>query len=377
MTDLCACAESFLLGVYSDAEGLFPFSTRLEHGGLVHDFEHPHTVRYTINSLLGLRRAAHLNPDAQVSVAEVDEMIDRFLDRQYDSISSAADLGLLALLLAESDAAPQLAVTLGRLERLASDRRALRGLNLQDLGWMLWGSSSAAQRKAGQARAVADQVFDVIRADFVDRRSGLATHSRSLYRRGLVSFGSTVYFLRSMYEYGRVTGSVEAQRLFREGVRNMIDIQGPLGEWPWILRVRTARPVEFYPVFSVHQDSMAMLFLLPAVDEGMPRVREAISRSFDWALGRNELGVPMLWSEPYFAYRSVERNDRFPRPRRYVRAARNIALRRQSQTASGSRVRLNPECRSYHLGWILYAWAGRSDVPGTEGQRLPALTTAG
>ena len=27
---------------------------------------------------------------------------------------------------------------------------------------------------------------------------------------------------------------------------------------------------------------------------------------------------------------------------------------------------VNRECRSYHLGWILYAWAGRPDQPRLE-----------
>lgn len=376
MTDLCACAESFLLGVYSDAEGLFPFSTRLEDGVFVNDFEHPHTIRYTVNSLLGLRRAAQLNGQGAIGVAEVDRMIDRFLDRQYDSISSPADFGLLALLLAERGPSAHLGRALDQLAALARRPQALRKLNLQDLGWILWGASAAGQRKIAGAERTAQRVFRVVREDFVDERSGLATHSLSLYRRGLVSFGSTVYFLRSSYEYGLFARDPEAHRLFADGVQKMIGIQGPLGEWPWILRARTGLPVEFYPLFSVHQDSMAMLFLLPALDEGMPGVREAIDRSFAWALGRNELGIPMLWNEPHFAYRSIERSDRFPRPRRYLRAARNIALRRDSRTVSGNGLRLNPECRSYHLGWILYAWAGRTDVPGTEGQRLHVLKAA-
>jgi hypothetical protein len=377
MSELCACAESFLLSVYDEEEGLFPFSTRLQGGKFVNDYSHPHTVRYSINSLLGLRREAQFNPHAQVSVTEVDRMVDRFLDRQYRAIRSPADFGLLSLLLADRGPAPELERTLHKLGEVAAEPSALRRLSLQDLSWILWGTTSAAQRKLAGAARIAHDVFSVVRNDFVDASSGLATHRRSLYRRGLVSFGSTVYFLRSSYEYSRFAGDPYAHQLFSDGVQKMIDVQGPSGEWPWLLRVRTATPIQFYPVFSVHQDSMAMLFLLPALDDGMNGVRRAVNRSFAWALGRNELGVPMLWSEPYFAYRSVERTDMFPRLQRYLRATCNVALGQQDGPAHGTGVRLNPECRSYHLGWILYAWAGRSDVPGTEGQRLRALTAAG
>ena len=377
MTDLCACAESFLLSVYDEEQGLFPFSTRLQNGSFVNDYAHPHTVRYSINSLLGLRREAQFNPRAQVSVTDVDRMVDRFLDRQYRSVKSPADFGLLTLLLADRGPAPELEHTLRKLGELAAAPSALRRLDIQNLSWILWGATAAAERKLAGGARIAHDVFAVVRDNFVDARSGLATHRRSLYRRGLVSFGSTVYFLRSSYEYARFADDAHAYSLFTEGVQKMIDVQGPLGEWPWLLRVRRAQPIQFYPVFSVHQDSMAMLFLLPALDEGMDGVQQAVDRSFAWALGRNELGVPMLWSEPYFAYRSVERKDVFPRLQRYLRATRNVALGQQDGPAHGAGVRLNPECRSYHLGWILYAWAGRSDVPGAEGERLRALTAAG
>ena len=38
---------------------------------------------------------------------------------------------------------------------------------------------------------------------------------------------------------------------------------------------------------------------------------------------------------------------------------RSAALRRSGLAASTPRVRLNPECRSYHLGWLLYVWSAR------------------
>jgi hypothetical protein len=374
MSDLCKGAAAFLLDVYSEEDGLFPYSTRLDdRGRFVNDFTNPLAVRYTINSLLGLRRAAKLE-DADVSVGRVDEMIDRFLSRQYDNVSSPADWGLLTVLLAERGGPmDKLADGVDRIRRVMAERRSVLSLNLQDLGWMLWGSSVAAREGLVDSAQDADRIFDVVERDFVDRRSGLARHSRRFYRRNLVSFGSTVYFLRSSYEYAALSGSRRARDLYESGVQKMIDIQGPRGEWPWMIAVRTARPIDFYPVFAVHQDSMAMLFLLPALDAGLPRTAEAIESSFRWVLGDNELDLPMLLSEPYFAYRSVERSEPMGRALRYARATLNLARQRDSKLSADGKVHLNPECRSYHLGWILYAWAGRSDVPGAEGERLQAM----
>ena len=41
-----------------------------------------------------------------------------------------------------------------------------------------------------------------------------------------------------------------------------------------------------YPVYSVHQLAMAMLFVLPAIDS-VEGVDEAIRRSWRWVMGGN------------------------------------------------------------------------------------------
>jgi hypothetical protein len=109
-------------------------------------------------------------------------------------------------------------------------------------------------------------------------------------------------------------------------------------------------------VFAVHQDSMAMLFLHPALDRGVPRIAKAIDRSVAWDFGENELATPMFVEEPFFAYRSIERTERAPRLRRYARS--RLAARAPAGREARV-VRINDECRSYHLGWILFAWTGR------------------
>jgi hypothetical protein len=183
-----------------------------------------------------------------------------------------------------------------------------------------------------------------------------------------------------MHEYASLTGDAESEALFRNGVERTIDVQGRRGEWPWLFSVGSGRPVELYPVFAVHQDSMAMLFLLPALDAGLPSVREAIERSFAWVLGENELHEPMYAGDPFRAYRSIERTDPFPRATRYVRALANDVHGRTAGPAGAGRVRVNPECRSYHLGWILYVWSRRTallEQLAGFGAREPSLAPAG
>jgi hypothetical protein len=264
------------------------------------------------------------------------------------------------------------------LTRLRSllGRGSAGALNVQDLSWATWGACVAARHRIPGAEDVAQIAFGSLSGDLVDSRSGLPHHSTRRYRRGIVSFGGLVYFLRATHEYAETFGSDRAEALFDSGVERAIDLQLPNGEWPWMIGVRSGRPLDVYPVFSVHQDSMAMLFLLPALAGGVLRAGGAIERSLAWGFGANELAVDFYPRHPFHAYRSIERTDAAPRLRRYGRSLLNLAVSRPA-TLRGTGIGLNPECRSYHLGWILFVWGDQPAVreagAGTAGDgRLAA-----
>jgi hypothetical protein len=356
---ICDRAVSFLEAVYSPDLALFPYSTNVCEGRYVNDFRREESIRYTINTLLGLQEAARTAGRPEATAVAAAE--DAFLERRYGDIRSFADLGLLLVLLRDRLDDPRAVDALRRVDEVVSGP-AVRALDMQSLAWMLWGLCAAAPASAAAER-LACRLFGTIVSDFVGD-SGLPRHSLKRYRRDIVSFGAIVYFLRAMHEFAALMNDSQARRLFENGVERMIRIQGPRGEWPWLTSVRGARSVEFYPVFGVHQDSMAMLFLLPALDAGLPGAGEAISRSFEWVLGANELELPMYAERPFRAYRSIERTDAAPRAARYARALTNVALHRRSTVADGRGVRINPECRSYHLGWILYVWSSRPVLLG-------------
>jgi hypothetical protein len=351
---LCQESVDFLLEVWSPELGLFPYSTSVSDGLYVNDYRRPAADRYTVNTLLGLQEASGVGllPERDSSA-----LVERFLERCFHNLTSPSDLGLLLVLLRDQQASTDRREALERLVDLATSKGAGK-LDLQTLGWMLWGLSVAASTSREAERA-AQAVFQVISGGFVDPSSDLARHSVRLYRRGLVSFGSTVYFLRAMHEYAALSDDTRAEALFENGVRRMVHNQGPNGEWPWLYSVRRGVPVEYYPVFAVHQDAMAMLFLLPALDRGMTWVREPIARSVLWVFGCNELDTPTFVHEPFRAYRSIERTHTLPRTTRYFRSLGNLALGKASNLSTSGRVRINPECRSYHLGWFLYVWSSR------------------
>jgi hypothetical protein len=348
-----------LVATWDQQRALFPYSSRLRGSELVNDYAHPIAVRYTINSLLGLLRNARSRAP-ELSEADVRGMADAYFQRPPDRETLAADHGLTTVLLAELDADPGvLGARATTLAHLLSQRRS--ELNMQDLAWILWGGAAAARAGAAGALDVVRRALDIIVSDFLDAGTGLPRHTTPRYRRNVVSFGSLTYFLRAMHEAAAALGDERAGRLFESGVARTIALQGPLGEWPWMISCKTGKAFDFYPVFAVHQDSMAMLFLHAAAADGLPGAADAVGRSLAWDFGENELRRQMFVEQPFFASRAIARAARAPRLRRYLRSS---GLGGSAATGA-TKIRINDECRSYHLGWVLYAWSDWEPAPAS------------
>jgi hypothetical protein len=352
---LCAGALDFLPRSFDAARGLCSFKAELSAGELVQDWSHWVAPRYTITSLLGLHAAGY---DGAAALTK------RFLE--VNEITNPADKGLLAVLHCERGDLDGAAALVPQLHGLADAQ-----LEMQDLAWLLWGACAAVRARLPGAEPAASTLLARMLADFVHPRTGLPRHSLRPYRRGIVSFGSLVYFLRALHEAASTLGDPRAEKLFRSGAATAMALQGPQGEWPWMIDVARGRAFDRYPVFSVHQDSMAILFLRPALETAVAGAGSAIDRSVRWVHGENELGLRFYVEQPFFfAYRAVERDESWTKGRRYGRwlAARSAA----GVPTAGLRV--NRECRSYHLGWILYAWRGWTDCAALH---TALLTSAG
>ena len=349
---LCTGALDFLPRSFDDTRGLCSFKAELIGGELVQDWSHWVAPRYTITSLLGLHAAGY---------GGADRMTERFLEQ--NEITNPADKGLLTVLHCERGSLEHAAELVPQLHGLADAR-----LEMQDLAWLLWGACAAARAGIGGAEPAASALLERMLDDYVHPRTGLPRHSLRPYRRGIVSFGSLVYFLRALHEAASTLGDRRAEELFRSGVTAALGLQGPQGEWPWMIDVARGRAFDRYPVFSVHQDSMSILFLRPALEAGIAGTAAAIDRSVRWVHGANELGLRFYVEEPFFfAYRAVERNESYTKARRYGR----WLTVRPAAGVPASLLRVNRECRSYHLGWVLYAWSDwaalQTDLPTSAG----------
>src|SRR5439155_8910003 len=193
---LYAGALDFLPRSFDDARGICSFKAELVAGELVQDWSHPVAPRYTINSLLGLHAAGY-------DGAEL--LTERFLE--LNEITNPADKGLLAVLHCERSDLERAAELVPQLHELAGAR-----LEMQDLAWLLWGACAAARAGIADAEPAAFALLTRMLDDYVHPRTGLPRHSLRPYRRGIVSFGSLVYFLRALHEAAVTFGNGRAER---------------------------------------------------------------------------------------------------------------------------------------------------------------------
>ncbi len=133
----------------------------------------------------------------------------------------------------------------------------------------------------------------------------------------------------------------------------MVPAQGPLGQWWWHHDAAAGAVAEHYPVYSVHQHSMAPMALRALAVAGGQNYAAAAASSRAW-LHANELGIDMVEPASGIIWRSVEREEGAAAHR--LRHARML-LGLPGMEPAQPRFRLNREIRPYEWGWLLYATA--------------------
>src|SRR5262249_34236232 len=173
------------------------------------------------------------------------------------------------------------------------------------------------------------------------------------------------------YAYGEFAAQSNAVEIANAAVRKLIARQGAHGEWPWFFHVPSASVVDFYEIYAVHQYGMAPAFLERAEQHGVAEARGALIKGFHWVLGENPLRRAMLIPELHLSIRSHVRNGELhTKAFRVARALGNGLLHRVSNVIDPKKVQLRLECRSYELGWILWSFGQRTDLPELTEHRI-------
>jgi hypothetical protein len=361
---LCSVSLAGLPRMIDPATGLVAF--RVDGDELVPSGA---SVRYTAITLLGLERAARAGLAPSL---DVDRLYDA-LEATLAGVVNAGDLGLVAWCAATTR--PELAErALRELAEIGdlSHMRGSRTTHATELAWVVIGLAEALMAGAGNEQEISARL-DRAFARLLEMRgdSGLLAFARPLGRaaadpRALLQgelgfFDAQVYGIVACLARDAAVGDADARATARVIAERLLAHQHPLGQWGWHYNVRTGALVDLYPVYSVHQDGMAPLALLPLERVLDIPTAAAIARGVDWLFGKNELGAAMVDEERNVIWRSIRR--RTPH-RRVVYALKAASLARVGRSldlgarlAEPETLEIDRESRPYHLGWCLYALA--------------------
>lgn len=326
------------------------------------------SLRYTAMTALGVERAAEHGLSCALDLDQLYEA----LEATVAGAETSGDLGLVLWATARND--PRVAErALGDLREFDDLSRTRRGsmVHSTELAWVVTGLAEALVSGIGderEVRARLDRAFTRL----LEQRgeSGLLCFARPLHRggfagpRGLLQgelgfFDAQVYAIVACLARDRATPDPEARAAARRIAERLLDHQHPRGQWGWHYNARTGALVDLYPVYSVHQDGMAPMAMLP-VERALGLVTTpAVARGVAWLFGDNELGEPLADEERLIIWRSIRR--RHGAVRHALKAASVLGagarLDLGARLASPRTLEIDREMRPYHLGFCLYAFS--------------------
>ncbi|MCJ7822067.1 MAG: hypothetical protein MUQ26_03135, partial [Armatimonadetes bacterium] len=381
---------SGLVRSYDPETGLF-------HAKLVQTADGSEAVgqsfRYSGMAAIGLTTAgARGFGDGGLPVAEICARLDERALQGCDPL----DLSLVLWGAAIADR-PTVRALLGRV---GEEYRNLRRWHTSmALSWALAGVEHTA-RLGGRAGESAARLADSMAHDLLRyqrRRTGLFGMRALRPRRALLTalvesrigtFANQIYPIYALSLHAARTGKDEAIQAVRRCVHSVCRAQGEQGQWWWMVDTKTGRWVDRYPVYAVHQDAMAPFGLHAARAYWDGDTDAHIRRGLDCLFGDNELGVSLVDEEQGVIWRAIQREDSIS-DGDYGAPSRTLWRRKLTGLGLGvlgrlrhpsDRLEVLRECRTYHLGWVLFASealehaeSGQAAAP-TDGGRVARMS---
>ncbi len=340
--------------MYRRKEQLFAFRLRRNGQGEVLEGV---SRRYTATALIGLAG------EDQHIAAEVlgNHSREGVCGRLIANFGKSQELGEVALTTwaARMLQHPHVHKAVDTLKRMDPARGAYPTV---ELSWALTalviGGSEATDM------ALAEKIADALMGSF-KWESSLFPHAPakkglSALRAHVSCFADFVYPIQALSYYHQATGDARAAEVVSSCAERMCQLQGPEGQWWWHFDIRTGRVVERYPVYSVHQDSMAPMALFALAEACGRDYSESIENGLRWLSNPAEITGSLVDTKRNVIWRKVARRE----PGRLVRGLQatvsrlHPAIRLPAVDAVFPPNSIDYESRPYHMGWILYAWGG-------------------
>jgi hypothetical protein len=244
-------------------------------------------------------------------------------------------------------------------ERWERELASGRGQETVYVAWALTAAVAAGQ--LGPTEAVRSAALNGLIASQGERgifSKYLPVGSGPAWRRHVGCFADQVYPIQALARHHVDRPDPRALSAAEACARRICELQGPAGQWWWHYDQRTGGVVERFPVYSVHQHSMAPMALMELLEAGGQDHRDAVARGLGWLDLHPEVFVELVDPRFNVVWRRVGRRE----PRRLSRGIKAIGTASVPGLELAGLDRLLPptsvdyECRPYELGWILYAW---------------------
>ncbi len=354
LKELIELAVRGLVKMFDPDRKLFCVRLCLTDNGLVRE---GYSRRYTIMSLLGLQQ---LERSGVASPIDIKDTLRNLL-ADWGCFDCAGDLGLLLWLCAQSAPEDLERICLSPDLKMALSRFAdAREARTMELAWLLTGLAHATLAR-GEARSdltnLADKVFCSIRKN--QGKSGIFAHLApqktfsGVIRGRIGSFADQVYPIYALSRFAQAYDYAEPLEIAEKCAEAICRLQGPLGQWWWHYDSESGRVFQHYPVYAVHQDGMAPMALFALADATARDYSKPINRGILWITDKNELNCNLRNALNSVIWRCI-----FPRTvfHRYVTEfLAYLGLRSDGLPPRALSIML--ECRPYHFGWLLYAFA--------------------
>jgi len=369
--------RSFAIECEQDRDGLLPYLINLAVNGLARMFDANSrlfcyrmkktdrgmmneglSLRYTVISLLGLHR---YELQGNTSPIHVQTTLQGLFDRRQE-IDNLGDLGLLLWLgaLASPQRLVQIYSEFDCKEALRRYQEAQLGRTME-LAWFLTGLSYmalATKKRVAELEPLANQTYDLLLTNYGGK--GIFGHlsaknSVGFIRGRIGSFADQVYPIYALSKFARIFGNKEALAIALDCAKTICRQQGSLGQWWWHYHALTGKVIGHYPVYSVHQDGMAPMALFAVGEATGQDFSEPIYKGLRWIMGSNELERDLTDTNDYVIWRSFYMKNL----KMYYDAASSL-LGLSANQKKFKNLLIKWECRPYHFGWLLYAFAGVS-----------------
>jgi hypothetical protein len=323
-------------------------------------------TRYTLICLIGLHKA--VNHDIEISITKKIDL-NTILNKQIEKLHhyvSVGDIGLLiwatALISPEEIASLIPKINFNNILTSYSDAKLKTTM---ELSWLLTGILIASAFNEAFNKSVGSlplELFKIIRNNYGGK--GIFKHQSNesfigKLRGNISTFADQVYPIYAFVLFSHKFENEEALLIAEQTALKLCELQGKNGEWMWHYNSDNGKVLSDYPVYSVHQDAMAPIALYAIQKATNKSYEKYIFKGLDW-LSENILNFDMVSKEHNTIWRGIIPDNNYRKIRTF------FSIRGFSTNNEFKNLKIWKECWSYHLGWLLYAYAGRVENSKNE-----------